>query len=132
MWTGLRPVGSWCRGGLFPPVCPIWVKSRAVVKRTRGGTTAETPTPSAALPHHRVGAHPAGPARTRSPDLATGTALAALETLPVKGRAPMTGYDRAAFGPEWLDADGNGCDTRNALLSRDLRRRVYDPSKHGG
>ena len=27
-----------------------------------------------------------------------GTALAALEALPVKGRAPMTGYDRDQFG----------------------------------
>ena len=53
------------------------------------------------------------------------TALAALAALPVKGRAPKTGYSRAAFGPAWTDdttADGghNGCDTRNDVLRRDL------------
>ncbi len=55
-----------------------------------------------------------------------GTALAALAALPVKGRAPMTGYDRRAFGPEWLDADRNGCDTRNDVLGRYLRQRSYE------
>jgi hypothetical protein len=33
----------------------------------------------------------------------------------------MTGYDRDRFGPSWLDADRNGCDTRNDILRRDLR-----------
>jgi hypothetical protein len=45
--------------------------------------------------------------------------------LPIKGRAPKTGYDRSLFGPAWTDdvtvADGhNGCDTRNDILRRDL------------
>lgn len=44
------------------------------------------------------------------------TAAELLTTLTVKGRAPMTGYDRARFGQAWLDADRNGCDTRNDLL----------------
>lgn len=47
-------------------------------------------------------------------------ALAVLATLPVKGKAPTNNYDRAAFGEAWLDADGNGCDTRNDVLRRDL------------
>lgn len=51
----------------------------------------------------------------------TSTALGLLETLPVKGRAPKTGYDRAGqFGTPWLDVDRNGCDTRNDILQRDL------------
>lgn len=49
-----------------------------------------------------------------------GTALAALDKLPVKDRLPMTGYTRAAFGPRWADVDHNGCDTRNDVLRRDL------------
>ncbi len=49
-----------------------------------------------------------------------GTALALLATLPVKGRAPRTGYDREQFGQAWLDTDRNGCDTRNDILRRDL------------
>lgn len=49
----------------------------------------------------------------------------ALATLDVKGRAPLTGYDRDAFGTPWTDVDGNGCDTRNDILRRDLvRKRV--------
>ncbi|WP_370633165.1 DUF1524 domain-containing protein [Pseudarthrobacter sp. L1SW] len=43
-----------------------------------------------------------------------------LATLPVKGRAPKTGYERALFGPTWADVDRNGCDTRNDILRRDL------------
>lgn len=49
------------------------------------------------------------------------SALAVLATLTVKGKSPMTGYDRMAdFGPAWLDVDRNGCDTRNDILRRDL------------
>jgi hypothetical protein len=52
---------------------------------------------------------------------AAGTALALLATLPVKGKAPLTGYARTAdFGTAWLDVDRNGCDTRNDVLRRDL------------
>lgn len=49
------------------------------------------------------------------------TALALLETLPVKGKSPKTGYARTEkFGTAWLDVDRNGCDTRNDVLARDL------------
>ncbi|GAB7191329.1 hypothetical protein NUM3379_20360 [Kineococcus sp. NUM-3379] len=59
-----------------------------------------------------------------------GTALAAVGQLTVKGRAPRTGYSREEFGSGWLDTDGNGCDTRNDILRRDLdevRTRTDDP-----
>lgn len=58
-----------------------------------------------------------------APDLPaapSGSALALLDTLEVKGRAPRTGYDREQFGPAWADVDANGCDTRNDVLARDL------------
>lgn len=48
------------------------------------------------------------------------TALAVLETLQVKGKEPHNDYQRSAFGEAWLDADANGCDTRNDVLRRDL------------
>lgn len=52
---------------------------------------------------------------------ATGTAAALLATLPVKGRAPKTGYDRTGdFGTAWRDVDRNGCNTRDDILARDL------------
>jgi Protein of unknown function (DUF1524) len=52
-------------------------------------------------------------------------ALATLDTLPIKGRSPKTGYSRDAFGKAWTDdvnVEGgrNGCDTRNDILRRDL------------
>lgn len=51
----------------------------------------------------------------------TGTALAVLATIPVKGKAPRTGYDRVGdFGEAWKDVDHNHCDTRDDVLARDL------------
>lgn len=52
-------------------------------------------------------------------------ALDLLGTLPIKGRAPKTGYDRALFGQAWADVDRNGCDTRNDMLKRDLTAVTY-------
>lgn len=72
---------------------------------------------------------PSGPA-------AKGTALAALQKLPVKGRAPMTDYDREQFGSAWSDAVGkfswsrNGCDTRNDTLARDLVDVTFKPGSN--
>ncbi|MGO4807592.1 DUF1524 domain-containing protein [Arthrobacter sp. 2MCAF15] len=54
-------------------------------------------------------------------------ALAVLATLPVKGRAPKTGYSRDQFGPAWSDVDHNGCDTRNDVLRRDLTALALKP-----
>ena len=54
-----------------------------------------------------------------------GLAIASLETLPVKGRAPKTGYTRDQFGQAWADVDRNGCDTRNDILKRDLTSLTY-------
>ncbi len=39
----------------------------------------------------------------------------------------MTGYDRARFGQAWLDADRNGCDTRNDVLGAHLTNLVFKP-----
>ena len=53
------------------------------------------------------------------------TASSVLSSLPVKGRAPKTGYTRAQFGQTWADVDRNGCDTRNDMLKRDLTNITY-------
>lgn len=58
-------------------------------------------------------------------EASTKTAVAVLETLAVKGRAPKTGYERSQFGPTWSDVDRNGCDTRNDILYRDLTSIKY-------
>lgn len=77
--------------------------------------TEPSPTPSAIT---------TAPATTAP---AEGTALAAVDLLEIKGRAPQTGYDRDLFGDGWVDVDRNGCDTRNDVLARDLTDVSYKP-----
>jgi hypothetical protein len=84
-----------------------------------GGRSTAAPAPPSSRPS------------TPAPAAATGTALAALRHLPVKGRAPMTGYSRRQFGPAWADTDNNGCDTRNDILRRDLHEIVLKPGTYG-
>ncbi|WP_066285568.1 HNH endonuclease family protein [Arthrobacter sp. B6] len=52
-------------------------------------------------------------------------ALVQLEGIPVKGRAPKTGYTRDEFGPAWADVDRNGCDIRNDILARDMANETF-------
>lgn len=53
-------------------------------------------------------------------DARAGSALAAVDALTVKGRAPKTGYERERFGSAWADTDSNSCGTRDDILKRDL------------
>jgi hypothetical protein len=87
-------------------------------------TAPSTPAPATA---------PAPSAVTAAPAAGTpagGTALAALAGVPVKGRAPQTGYSREQFGPAWSDTDHNGCDTRNDVLRRDLTGETFRAGTH--
>ena len=114
--------------------------STAVATRALAAATAEVaPAPSAAPTVLQTGV-PLDPGTSSS--VAQGTsvsppngqptyatrAIDLLATLPVKGRAPKTGYDRALFGQAWLDVDRNGCDTRNDILKRDLASVTYTNS----
>ncbi len=59
-----------------------------------------------------------------------------LTELPVKGRAPMTGYHRDLFGETWTDDvdvefGRNGCDTRNDVLRRDFKSVDLRPDSNG-
>jgi hypothetical protein len=48
-------------------------------------------------------------------------ARAMLAQVRIGGRGAKTGYERTVrFGTGWIDVDGNGCDTRNDILGRDL------------
>jgi hypothetical protein len=60
-----------------------------------------------------------------------GSALKALDSIKVKGRAPTTGYSREEFGAAWTDTDNNGCDQRNDILRRDLTDETLKPRTHG-
>jgi hypothetical protein len=48
--------------------------------------------------------------------------MSALAQLPIKGRAPKTGYTRAQFSAGWQDI--GGCDVRNYILARDMDSEV--------
>lgn len=65
------------------------------------------------------------------PALTGPKATAVLDQLPVKGKAPMTGYDRnGKFGNGWKDPDGNKCDARQDILTRDMTNLVYKDSRN--
>ena len=73
---------------------------------------------------------------TETPPVVPTTADQALAALPVKGRAPKTGYSRDQFGPAWTDdvtvqGGHNGCDTRNDILRRDLSGVTLKPGSNG-
>ncbi|QQM25005.1 HNH endonuclease [Rhodococcus sp. P-2] len=81
---------------------------------------------------------PAGSLSVESPvgqhDVDVASSVALLETLPVKGRAPKTGYSRDQFGQAWSDDvdvefGHDGCDTRNNLLASRLTDVVFKEGK---
>ncbi|WP_019145999.1 GmrSD restriction endonuclease domain-containing protein [Aeromicrobium massiliense] len=87
-------------------------------------TPTVAPTTSAPSPSTSASTTPSAPP-------AAGTALTALRALPVKGRSARTGYDRERFGAAWLDADRNGCDTRNDVLAAHLSDVQVKPGTRG-
>ena len=107
--------------GMGPLVVSVVVLAAGLIVAMVGGAFSGVMNPTATK---TIAVQSISPAKT-------GTAFATLATLAVKGRAPKTGYDRAQFGPAWADADRNGCDTRNDVLRRDLRRYVLKRSSHG-
>lgn len=61
-----------------------------------------------------------------------GDIQAKLDILPIKGRAPKSGYSRSQFGDAWSDDVSvpyghNGCDTRNDILRLQLIDVVSKP-----
>ena len=100
-----------------------------VVAGVLGVAVAAGPTLARSLPF----ADRSQPPTTRNATQAAATgataAAGALNRLPVKGKAAMTGYTRTQFEQAWTDDTDreltrpwghNGCDTRNDALARDL------------
>lgn len=57
-------------------------------------------------------------------------AMAVLNSLPVKGKAPATGYNRnKKFGNGWKDFDKDKCDERQDTLSRDMSKVKFKDRK---
>ena len=91
------------------------------------GSSTASPSPSGSTPWPSTTTITSPPV----PHALSNTALAALATLAVKGRAPRKGYERDLFGQAWADVDHNGCDTRNDVLRRDLTAYHLKAGTHG-
>ena len=102
--------------GLFSPVR---LASMGLVIATSAGLAHVLPA-SLPSPNHLLGQVEAAVSGEIGSLQGGAKALSALDGLTVKGRAAKTGYSRDKFGPAWADVDGNGCDTRNDILQRDL------------
>jgi Protein of unknown function (DUF1524)/Excalibur calcium-binding domain len=122
-----------------PPVRPGPVTANGAASPAESSASTPPPVPASSTPPAPV--HVPRPSATPRPGTRptptvvrraqAGTALAVLDALAVKGRAPRTGYQREQFGQAWADTDRNGCDTRNDILRRDLHALVLKAGTHG-
>lgn len=103
-------------------------------------TTAPHAAPGAPQTSQGTTAQPAPAAPQEAPTAAataSAAALAALPSIPIKGRAPKTGYKREVFGQTWKDVDlpptypANGCGQRDDVLKRDLSAVELKPGTRG-
>lgn len=79
----------------------------------------DTPTPQPSISESATpSSSPSDSPTSEPPTSASSPALAALSTIPIKGRAPKTGYDRDLFASDWDYSFG--CDMRNKILRRDF------------
>lgn len=128
-------------GGVFVSVVVLVALVVGLVACSASGANpvaVSTPTPKTDTSGQN---QPSSPATTLPPtpaktavshtDNGRGAALVALAGLAVKGRAPKTGYSRDQFGQSWRDLDRNGCDQRNDVLRRDLRKITLKTGTHG-
>jgi Protein of unknown function (DUF1524)/Excalibur calcium-binding domain len=132
-WLRYRVARRRCAAALLTSLVIAGCGATASTNTTPSVTTATTTAhlertgpaagPTATTTHSSTSTSPAATPARRQPLAQTGTALAALEALPVKGRAPKTGYSRDQFGDGW--ASVAGCDTRDRILARDLTQKMY-------
>ena len=97
---------------------PLWVLAALLLV----GLAVEHPSGTSSPPST---AAPTVRSSTAPPPADVAATLRQLAALPVKGRAPMTGYRRSRYGEAWVDVDHNGCRTRDDILTRDLLDRQY-------
>ena len=60
-----------------------------------------------------------------------GPVAEALLQLPVKGKAPKTGYSRQQFSDGWGTDGASGCSVRNVILQRDLTNTQVRQTSEG-
>lgn len=90
-----------------------------------GASEPSTHLPTSGTAQPRTGA-PSAPAETSSAEGVYGSSLEMLAAIPARTDERVPEYRRDQFGTGWLDTDGNGCDTRNDILARDLDDIVVD------
>ena len=83
-----------------------------------GGDPLPTPSPTPSVSESATPTPEPTESAEAIPKKKRGEALRALAKLPIKGRAPKTGYSREMFADDWDYY--NGCDVRNRILARDL------------
>lgn len=97
---------------------------------------AAGPTLARSLPFASGSTSPAATGHFEVRNVGARAAMGALNHLPVKGKAAMTGYSRTQFGQAWTDDTDreltrpwghNGCDTRNDDIARDLDQAHTKP-----
>lgn len=93
--------------------------------QTFGTITQPTPAPGATSSPDAPVETPVAPIDPSTPLVDGGVVnvaatQAALAALPALSTSRHPDYSRAAFGATWADVNGNGCDTRNDILYRDL------------
>ena len=94
-------VGNLFNGEDSPEPEPSFTTSSSTQSPTPTPTLEPTPSPS-----------------PEAPQPASSPALSALASVPIKGRAPKTGYERDLFATDWDYSFG--CDMRNKILRRDF------------
>jgi hypothetical protein len=109
------------------PTSGIQISAPTAVPETASPTAGAVPNPAPLSSETAPASEPTAAAAVNAQPPFAIKALDLLATLPVKGRAPKTGYDRAEFGQAWADTDRNGCDTRNDILARDLTAKTLKP-----
>ena len=88
-----------------------------------GGDSTPTPSPTPSVSDSLTPTPEPTQTTDVIPKKKRGEALRALAKLPIKGRAPKTGYSREMFSDDWDYY--NGCDVRNRILARDLVQYNY-------
>jgi hypothetical protein len=83
---------------------PASTTTATTTSTTAASTTASSATgPSASARSPSSASSRAATGRSSAPVTGPGSAAVALSRLPVKGRAPQSGYSRDQFGPAWSD-----------------------------
>jgi len=107
--------------------CTVTVPEAQVGAGASSSPAVPTSTPVAASESVPSATPPSSGAPTSAASLVemATAALAELDRIPVKGKAPSTGYRRSVFGRAWSDdvsveLGHNGCRTRDDVLRRDL------------